>query len=96
MTEKNVEYRTVNYLKEPLSAAELKKLLKSAGLKAIDVMRTKEPSYQEWVAGKKLSDEELIRIMADHPELIQRPLVVRGSKVVLARPTERLKDLGIK
>jgi len=96
LTEKNVEYRTVNYLKEPLSAAELKKLLKSAGLKAIDVMRTKEPSYQEWVAGKKLSDEELIRIMADHPELIQRPLVVRGSKVVLARPTERLKDLGIK
>jgi len=86
----------VNYFKEPLSAAALKKLLKSAGLKPADVVRTKEPAYQELVAGKKLSDEEMIRLMAGHPELIQRPLVVRGDKVVLARPTERLKELGIK
>jgi arsenate reductase-like glutaredoxin family protein len=34
--------------------------------------------------------------MAEHPELIQRPIVVRGSKAVLARPVENLADLGIK
>jgi len=96
LTEKGVEYRAVNYLKDQLSPGELKKLLKSAGLKPLEVMRSKEPAFQELVAGKKLSDNDLIRILVEHPELIQRPLVVRGGKVVLARPIERLKELGIK
>jgi len=42
-----------------------------------------------------LSDEQLMQIMADNPELLQRPIVVRGSKAVLARPVERLAKLGI-
>jgi arsenate reductase len=42
-----------------------------------------------------LSDDEIVRIMADHPELIQRPIVARGDKAVLARPVERLAKLGI-
>ena len=61
----------------------------------MDAIRTKEEAFKKYVAGKNLSDTELIEIMAKHPELIQRPLVVRGNKVVLARPVERLKDLGI-
>jgi arsenate reductase len=85
----------VDYTKQPLTAASLKKLLRSAGLKPMDALRTKEAAYKELVAGKKLSDDQLIRLMAAHPELIQRPLVVRGNRVVLARPVERLSDLGI-
>lgn len=95
MTEKGVEFEAVNYLEKPLSAAELKRLLRSGGLKPADVLRTNEPAYREFVAGKELSDDELIRVMAAHPEIIQRPLVVRSGKAVLARPAERLKDLGI-
>jgi arsenate reductase (glutaredoxin) len=85
----------VNYLEHPLSAIELKKILRAGGLKPQDAVRTKEEQYKNLVAGKDLSDDELIRIMAANPELIQRPLVVRGRKAVLARPVERLKDLGI-
>jgi arsenate reductase len=85
----------VDYTKQPLSAAALKKLLRSAGLKPMDAMRTKEAAYKRLVAGKKLSHDQLIRLMAEHPELIQRPLVVRGKRVVVARPVERLSELGI-
>jgi arsenate reductase len=46
--------------------------------------------------GKNLSDEQLVRVMAKYSELIQRPIVVRGNKAVLARPVEKLADLGIK
>jgi arsenate reductase (glutaredoxin) len=88
-----VEY--VNYLEHPLSADELKRILRSGGLKPQDVLRTREDKYKKLVEGKKLSDDELIRIMAANPEIIQRPLVVRGKKAVLARPVERLKDLGV-
>lgn len=91
-----MEYESVNYLEHPLSADELKKLLRRAGLTPNDVLRTKEPAYRELVAGRNLTDEELLKIIAAHPELLQRPIVVRGDKAVLARPVENLKRLGIK
>jgi arsenate reductase len=85
----------VDYTRQPLAADALKKLLRSAGLKPMDAMRTREAAYQQLVAGKNLKDDELVSLMIKHPELIQRPLVVRGKKAVLARPVERLSDLGI-
>jgi arsenate reductase (glutaredoxin) len=78
-----------------LSASELKKLLRTARMKPLDVLRKNEPAYREHVSGKDLSDSELIELMVKHPELIQRPIVVRGEKAVLARPVDRLSELGI-
>ena len=85
----------MNYLEHPLSADELKKILRSGGLRPQDVVRPREEKYKRLVEGKNLSDDELIRVMVANPEIIQRPLVVRGKKAVLARPVERLKDLGV-
>ena len=95
MTNKGVDYRTVNYLEEPLSADALDQLLRSAGLRPQDALRTNEAAYRQYVAGRNLNDDLLVQVMADHPELIQRPIVTRGDKVVLARPVERLAELGI-
>lgn len=95
MTEKGVESETINYLENPLSAADLKILLQQAELKPGEVLRTKEDAYREYVAGKNLSDDQLLAVMAKHPELIQRPIVVRGDKAVLAREIEKLQDLNI-
>ena len=88
-------FETVNYIEKPLSAAGLKQLLRQAGLKPHEVLRAKEGAYREHVAGKNLSDEQLLAVMARHPELMQRPIVVRGNKAVLAREIEKLGDLGI-
>lgn len=96
MTEKGVPFETVNYIEKPLSADGLKELLAQAGLKPHQVLRTKEGTYREQVEGKSLSDEQLLTLMARHPELIQRPIVVRGKRAVLAREIEKLEDLGIK
>ncbi len=91
-----MEFESVNYIKDPLSADDLKRLLRRAGLGPNDVLRAKEAAYREFVAGKNLSDDELLKIMAAHPELLQRPIVVRGEKAVLARPVGNLSKLGIK
>jgi arsenate reductase len=96
LTEKGVDYESVHYLEEPLSASDLKQLLRRAGLKPQDAVRKNETSYREYVAGKELTDSELIALMAKHPELIQRPIVVRGNKAVLARPVERLSEIELK
>lgn len=95
MTEKGIDFETVDYLREPISEKQLKELLRAAGLRPQDAVRTKELVYREHVAGRDLSDEQLTRLMAEHPELIQRPIVVRGNKAVLARPVKDLAKLGI-
>jgi arsenate reductase len=91
-----MEFESVNYIEHPLSLSELKALLRRGGLSPQDVMRTKEPAYGELVAGKNLSNDELFEVMGAHPELLQRPIVVRDGKSVLARPVENLAKLGIK
>ena len=74
----------------------MKELLQRAGLKPEEVVRTNEPAYREFVAAKSLEGEQLLKVMAAHPELLQRPIVVREGKAVLARPVENLSKLGIK
>lgn len=96
MTAKGVNYDAIDYLEEPLSADALKQLLRSAGLRPQDAVRTNEGAYRQHVAEQDLSDEQLVRAMAKHPELIQRPIVERGNRAVLARPVQKLKELGIK
>jgi arsenate reductase len=95
LTDKGVEFEDVNYFEQPLTAKALKELLHKAGIGPRDALRTNEPAYREFVGKRELSDDELIELMVEHPELIQRPIVVRGDKAVLARPAERLKDLGL-
>ena len=90
-----MDYESINYIEHPLSADELKKLLQRARLTPHDVLRTKEPAYRELVAGKNLDNEQLLQVMAAHPELLQRPIVTREGKAVLARPVENLAKLGI-
>lgn len=91
-----MDFESVQYLDNPLSAKSLQELLHRAGLKPQDAVRKNEPAYREHVAGKNLSDHALIELMAQHPELIQRPIVVSGEKAVLARPVEKLSELKIK
>ncbi len=93
MTAKGVKFESVNYIEKPLSANSLKQLLRRAGLKPGDVVRTKEAAYKQLVAGKDLNDDELLELMAKHPELLQRPIVVRGDRAVLARPISKIDEL---
>ena len=59
-----------------------------------DIMRTSEPVYRELGLGQRqLSDDELISLMAKHPDLIQRPIVERGQRAVLGRPVENIKQV---
>jgi len=95
LTQKGVEFEAVNYFEQPLTAELLKKLLKSAGLRPSEAIRTKEEAYKQHIAGKNLSDDQLMALMVKHPELIQRPIVVKGGKAVIPRPVDKLRDIGL-
>jgi arsenate reductase len=94
LRESGVEFEKVNYYIEPLTEKKLRELLKKMKLKPRDILRTSETVYRELGLGKReVSDEELIALMIEHPDLIQRPIVERGSRAVLGRPTENIKEL---
>ena len=78
----------------PLSEKKLRELVKKMGIKPRELLRTSEAIYRELGLGKKeLSDDQLISLMVKHPDLIQRPVVERGDRAVLGRPTENIKSL---
>lgn len=88
------EFDAVNYYESPLSEELLRELIDKLGVKAWDVLRTDEPLARDLnLAQRQLSDDELIRIMVENPDLIQRPIVVRGDKAVLCRPPENVMKL---
>lgn len=59
----------------------------------MDLMRKGEPDFKEFIRGKELSEDEMIEQMVAHPKLIERPIVIRGSKAVVGRPAEKIEDL---
>lgn len=94
LKESGVEMEAVDYYIEPLSEAMLKELVKKMGIKASELFRKKEEIYKELRLGEKeVSDEEAIKLMVKHPDLMQRPIVEKGNKAILARPAERLKEI---
>ena len=94
LKERGVEFEAINYYEIPLTEGDLRKLLKKLGLTAREILRKNEPVAKRLGIGKKdFSDEELIALMAKHPDLIQRPIVERGAQAVLGRPPENIERL---
>jgi arsenate reductase (glutaredoxin) len=92
LDEKAIPYRYREYTREPLTEGEIRGILRLLGISARDLLRTKDPAYAELgLAGE--SDDELIRAMAHHPTLVQRPIGRLPGKAVLGRPPERLLEL---
>jgi arsenate reductase len=89
-----VAFEKVNYYTAPLSKKKLSELIRKMKIKPRDLLRTSEAIYKELGLGKgEFSDDQLIALMVEHPDLIQRPIVERGDRAVLGRPTENVKAL---
>lgn len=94
LRESGIPFEKVNYYIEPLSRKKLTELIRKLNLKPRDLLRKSEPIYKELgLAKAELSDSELINLMIQHPDLLQRPIVERGARAVLGRPTENVKEL---
>ena len=87
------EPEIVEYLSTVPSKGELKELLAMLRMKPFELIRTNENLFQQKFEGKNYSDDEWLDIMLEHPELIQRPIVISGGKAVIGRPPEKVLDL---
>mgnify|MGYP003288186464 FL=1 len=94
LRESGIPFEKVNYYIEPLTKKKLTELIRKMNIKPRDLLRKSEAVYKELgLANDEFSDSELITLMVEHPDLLQRPIVERGDRAVLGRPTENVKEL---
>ena len=94
LRESGVPFEKVNYYLKPLTKKKLVELLGKMKLTPRDILRTSEAKYKELgLSTRELTDDEIVSLMVKHPDLIQRPIVERGKRAVLGRPTENVKAL---
>jgi len=93
LEERGIEAEVVKYLDTPPSKEEIKEVLKMLGISARELMRTKEAIYKELNLKNVEDEEKLIEAMAEHPKLIERPVVIKDGKAALGRPIEKIIEL---
>ena len=93
LDEKNIPYRYREYTEEPLTQAEIKKVLGFLGMGPRDVLRKNDKAYKENSLTGDETDAQLIKLMAAHPTLLQRPIGIKGDRAALGRPPENLLTL---
>ena len=94
LKQSGVDFDSVNYYTDPIPKAKLIELLRKMGISARDLLRRNEEIYKRLRLGERdLPEAELIDLMTEHPDLIQRPIVEKGDRAVLARPAARLEEI---
>lgn len=91
---RGVAFDVVDYLQSPLSAEAIVELLLALGVSAREAMRREDALYGELgLYSPKLDEQALVSAIARYPALLQRPILQRGNRAVIARPAERMLEL---
>lgn len=88
-----VDFEIIEYLKTPPTEKEIKGILTKLQIEPIDLVRKNEAIWKENYKGKELSNDQIIKAMAENPKLIERPIVIHNNKAVLGRPPENISSL---
>ena len=92
LEERGVDFEVVKYLDTPLSVIEIREVLTALGVAPRDAMRTKEAPYKEQRLNDA-DDDALVAAMASYPILIERPIVINGTKAAIGRPPEAVLEI---
>lgn len=90
LDENNIQFEIIDLVEDPLSESEIRTLLKKLGAEALEITRTSEPLYEQ-LKSTVHSEDDLIKILAENPALIQRPILIKGAVAMVGRPVENVK-----
>lgn len=94
LIDNGIQPNIIEYLKTPPSTETLKQILNQLGINARDLLRPKEAEFKSLnLSDPKKSEEQLLQIMHQHPQLIERPIVVYQQKAVIGRPPEKVLEI---
>ena len=94
LEENDVDPQIIYYMETPPSIDEIKSLLAKLDLKLLDIIRRSEDDFDELgLDDETLSEEIILDLLQKHPQLLQRPIVVKGDNAIIARPPEDVLTL---
>ena len=93
LNEQKLDFEVVTYIKSPLTKTQLEDLLLKLQLKPSELVRKNESVFKESAKLKALTEQEILQLMVENPKLIERPIVLKNAKAVVARPTERILEV---
>jgi len=91
--ESGVDLPVREYLRHPLSVDELRRIVQLLGVRPIAIARRGEPQFAELGLSDATPDDDVVRALAEHPILVERPIVIRDGKAVVGRPPEKVREL---
>lgn len=86
------EVEVVDYMNTSITKNELVQVLKELEMTPSELLRKGESDYKEHVKGKDLLDDQIIDLMLSYPKIIERPIVIKDGKAIIARPPELVHD----
>ena len=93
LKDKGIEPKIILYLQNSPTFDELKELIRKLKINPTELIRKKEKIFIENYSTSLLSDDEWIKVMTEHPILIERPIIISGNKAVIGRPKERIDEV---
>ena len=94
LNEAGVDFEKVNYYVKPFTKTKLQNLLKKMKMKPSELVRKNEKAYKDLdMKNKKYTEAQVLELMIKNPDLVQRPIIEKGEKAILARPPEKLKEV---
>ena len=87
------DFEVIKYLDEPISKERLKEIISLLDINPLELVRTNEAIWKSDYKTKKLTDEQIIKAMVNHPKLIERPIVINGTQAVIGRPPIKILDI---
>ena len=93
LEEKNLDFEVKEYLKQIPSKEELKSVLSQLGISAKELLRSGEDIYKQLNLKSETNEDKIIEAMIENPKLIERPIIIKDGKAVIARPIENLEEL---
>lgn len=88
-----IQPEEIRYMEHPLTAEEIKSILKKLGIPAIEWVRKNEAIFKSDYKDQNLTDDQWAEAMAKHPKLIERPVIINGDKAVIGRPAENIRKI---
>lgn len=94
LEERGVDHDVVLYKQDPPDRATLERIVAAVDAPPADLVR-RDPAFKE--AGLTAADvetaEQVVDVLVAHPELLQRPIVLKGDRAVIGRPPEDVEAL---
>ena len=90
LEKETTDFKIIEYLNNPLSFDEIKDIVEKLVIKPIDLIRKNEEIWRDNYKGKEMSNIEIVKAMEKHPELIERPIVIKDKQGIISRPLEKV------